>query len=169
VSWPFVCLRNRFRFTRWKALVALIGLIFAVGPSISQADAPTVPAPITSKLLIAPSSSKLAGGTAKLIVGSLSRRGSTYVGDYRIRVFPYFFKNETGRLLIKVSETALRQMVSGGVTSFTGRATTNGSGLTRKITAQATPSGGGRGALTFAVTTENGPLVFNTSYLIAQP
>ena len=92
-----------------------------------------------------------------------------YEGDYRIKVFPYFFKNETGRLFVNVSEAGLRQMVGGGVTRFTGRATTNGSGLTRKITAKATPAGGGRGALTFTVATENGPLVFNTSYRIAQP
>lgn len=92
-----------------------------------------------------------------------------YEGDYRIKVFPYVFKNETGRLFVNVSEAGLRQMVGGGVTRFTGRATTNGSGLTREITAKATPAGGGRGALTFTVATEDGPLVFNTSFRIAQP
>jgi len=36
-----------------------------------------------------------------------------YEGDYRIKVFPYFFKNETGRLFVNVSEAGLRQMVGG--------------------------------------------------------
>ena len=124
---------------------------------------------INAKLFIAPSSSKLAGGVAKLLVGTLSRDALEYVGDYRIKVFPYFFKNESGRLFIKVSEPALRRMVGGHVTSFSGHAKTNGTGLTRKIIAQARPSADGIGALTFTVFTENGPLVFNTSYRIDQP
>lgn len=122
---------------------------------------------ITSRLIVAPSSSKLAGGTAKLIVGVMSREGSTYIGEYRIRVFPYFFKNEKGRLSIDVSEPALHRMVGGHVTHFAGRATTNGSGLTRRVTARAMPAAKDHGALTFTVATENGPLVFNTSYRIA--
>ena len=64
---------------------------------------------ITSKMFVEPSSSKLAGGTAKLVVGVLSRDDSSYTGEYRIRVFPYWFKNESGKLLIKVSETSLRR------------------------------------------------------------
>lgn len=106
------------------------------------------------------------GGTAKLVVGTLSRNGLAYVGDYRIKVVPYFFKNETGKLSIKVPDVALDHMVSGAVTNFNGRATTNGSGLTRRVTAKAMPSTNDRGELTFTVVTENGPLVFNTSYRI---
>ncbi|MEO8043567.1 MAG: hypothetical protein ABI674_01560 [Spartobacteria bacterium] len=122
---------------------------------------------ITSNLLVAPSSSKLAGGTAKLDVGVLSREDSAYTGEYRIKVFPYFFKSETGKLLIKVSETSLRRMIEGDVTSFAGRAITDGTGETRKITAKVRPAANDRGALTFTVATENGPLVFNTSYRIS--
>lgn len=101
-----------------------------------------------------------------MAVDPLSRNGSTYVGKYRIKVFPYFFKNESGRLLIEVSEPQLRQMMGGGETSFVGRAKANGGEVTHKITAKASPKGDGVGALTFTVSTDNGPLVFNTSYRI---
>lgn len=146
-------------------------MLLAQGLTIAKADNPPrhLPERINSKLFIAPSSSKLSGGVAKLVVGTLSRDAFEYVGNYRIRVFPYFFKNESGRLFIKVSEAALRRMVRGHVTNFSGHARTHGSGLTRKISAQARPSKNGRGSLTFTVETENGPLVFNTSYRIDPP
>lgn len=121
---------------------------------------------ITSRLIVAPSSSSLAGGTAKLVVGVLSREDSAYTGLYRIKVFPYFFKSESGKLLIKVSETSLRRMIEGDATSFAGRAITDGTGETRRVTAQVLPAASDHGALTFTVATENGPLVFNTSYRI---
>ncbi len=153
------------RYGLGAVLVLLLGQPTAEARPGSAAP----PGRITSKLVVAPSSSKLAGGTAKLVVGTLSRDGFTYVGDYRIKVFPYFFKNESGRLSIKVSENALRRMVGGQTTSFAGRATTHGSGLTRKITARAIPAAKDHGALTFTVATENGPLVFDTSYRIVPP
>ncbi len=121
------------------------------------------------QLVIAPSSSKLAGGTAKLDVNPLSRRGAKYVGDYRIKIFPYFFMNETGQLFIEVSDPQFQQMVSGGVTSFTGQAQANGSDITHQITARVNPAKDGGGALTFTVSTDNGPLVFNTSYRMVAP
>ncbi|MEO7723665.1 MAG: hypothetical protein ABIU29_03120 [Chthoniobacterales bacterium] len=144
--------------SKWTAI-----LVFALGLADLRADA------ITSKLLVAPSSSKLAGGTAKLIVGVLSREDSSYTGEYRIRVFPYFFKSETGKLLIGVSETSFRRMIEGDATSFAGRAITDGTGETRQVTAKVLPAASDHGALTFTVATENGPLVFNTSYRIASP
>ncbi len=142
---------------KWLAL-----LFFALGQPGAIGDG------VTSKLLVAPSRGKLAGGTASLVVGVLSRSESAYVGEYRIKVFPYFFKNESGKLLIKVSDTSLRQMIDGDATSLMGRAITDGTGETRKITAEVLPSASdhGHGSLTFTVATENGPLVFNTSYRI---
>ncbi|MEO5719616.1 MAG: hypothetical protein ABIR29_13740 [Chthoniobacterales bacterium] len=126
---------------------------------------------ITSRMFVEPSSSKLAGGTAHLVVGVLNRHDSSYTGNYRIKVFPYFFKSESGKLLIKVSEPLLKRMIAGGATSFAGSAITDGTGETRKITAKARPAASDprAGALTFTVATENGPLVFNTSYRIGRP
>ena len=154
-----------------KRLSSLIGSILALGLAAAAAEIPLSDSAdrISSILVIAPSSSKLAGGTAKLAAGPLNRDGSLYVGDYRIKVFPYFFKNESGRLFIKVSEVALQRMTHGLTAKFVGHARTNVSGLTRGVTAKAMPSANDHGALTFTVATDHGPLVFNTSYRIAQP
>ena len=154
-----------------KLISRLGALLLVLGLTAARADTPPLHLPerINSKLFIAPSSSKLAGGVAKLVVGPLRRDALEYVGDYRIKVIPYFFKNESGRLFIKVSERSLHRMVQGHVTGFSGHAETSGSGLTRKITARAIPTANGCGALTFTVATENGPLVFNTSYRIDKP
>ena len=154
-----------------KLLSPIVGSLLGLGLSVAAAETPpSHPAGrITSRLLIAPSSSRLAGGTAKLAAGPLSRDGSLYVGDYRIKVFPYFFKSESGRLFIRVSESALRRMMMGLPAGFVGHSKTNGSGLTRGITAKAMPTANDRGALAFTVATENGPLVFNTSYRIIKP
>lgn len=150
--------------------VAFVLLLLMAGERVVQASHFGVPDKrITSSLIIAPSSSKLAGGSAKLVVGLLTRAGSTYIGDYRIKVFPYFFKNESGRLSINISEMMLRRMVGGHTTDFTGRAVTNGTGETRRVNARAMPTAKNKGALTFTVATENGPLVFHTSYRIAPP
>jgi len=123
---------------------------------------------VTKKFLIAPSSSSLAGGTAKLVVGALSREPGTFVGDYRIKVFPYFFKSESGRLSMQVSDLALRKLTQGVAVELAGRATTNVTGKTRAIMAWAKPSANDCGALIFAVTTINGKLIFNTSYRLEE-
>jgi len=120
-------------------------------------------------LLVEPSSSKLAGGTAKLAVDVLRRNGAAYVGGYQIKIFPYFFMNESGQFEIEVSEPQLQKMIGGGVVNFTGHAQAKGSEIIHKITATAKAAGDGRGALTFTVATDNGPIVFNTSYRMIGP
>lgn len=152
---------------RWRLSAALI-LILLLG---SGADfAPAVAAGIgDSNFSVATSSSSLAGGTAKLIVGTLHREGDNYVGGYRLKVFPYFFKSEKGRLFIGVSAPALRRIRRGRAIIFAGQASAEGTALTRKIVGKATPSGNDHGSLNFTITTENGPLIFNTSYRLVKP
>lgn len=142
----------------------LTALPFVLGSSSCLAESSASSEQTIPRLVIEPSSSSLAGGTAKLAVDPLSREGAKFVGGYRIQVFPYFFKSETGQLFIKVSDTQLRQMLDGSETSFVGQAQKNGSEITHKIAAKASPKNNDSGALTFTVSTDSGPLVFNTSY-----
>src|SRR5712691_1190589 len=98
---------------RQLALILLLSC-WAHSLAIAQSPSPTNQSRAdTRKFLIAPSSSSLSGGTARLIVGALSREPGTYTGDYRIKVFPYFFKSETGRLSMQVSDPALRKLTQG--------------------------------------------------------
>ena len=153
----------RAKAYRTFGLVLGLSLVLASLPLLRAESDPQGTDP---QLVIAASSSRLAGGTANLDVNPLRRAGDSYVGEYQIKVIPYFFKNEKGQLHIDVSPTQLQKMLGGTITSFTGLAQAKGSEITHKISAKATPSQDGRGALTFTVATDSGPLVFDTSYQI---
>ncbi len=144
----------------------IVLLLLGLGADFAPALAAGIGDP---DLSVATSSSTLAGGTAKLIVGTLRREGENYVGGYRVKVFPYFFKSEKGRLFITISDSALRRIRRGRAITFAGHASAEGTALTRKIAGKATPSGKDGGNLTFTIFTENGPLVFNTSYRLMKP
>ena len=55
--------------------------------------------PVKRKLFIDPSSTSVRLGKATLIVSPLTRRGGNYIGDYQLKVRPYFFKSEPGSLV----------------------------------------------------------------------
>ena len=56
------------------------------------------------KLVIGPSSTSVALGKASLIVSPLTHRDGSYVGDYQLKVKPYFFKSEKGSLVLAASD-----------------------------------------------------------------
>ena len=121
--------------------------------------------PVTRKLFIDPSSTSVRLGKATLIVSPLSRRGGDYIGDYQLKVRPYFFKSETGSLVLGASEDFVRRLQSGRAIDFTGKAVTREDGTTHVVLGRATPSSGQRGTVTFSIVTEkNAKIVFKTSY-----
>ena len=76
----------------------------------------------TRKLFIDPSSTSVAlRGKASLIVSPLTHRDGNYVGDYQLKVRPYFFKSEKGSLLLAASDDAVRKLQAGTAINFTGR------------------------------------------------
>ena len=77
--------------------------------------------PVTRKLFIDPSSTSVRLGKATLIVGPLTRRGGNYIGDYQLKVRPYFFKSETGTLVLGASEDFVRRLQSGRAIDFPAR------------------------------------------------
>ena len=53
----------------------------------------------TERVLIIDSSSMpVAAGKATLTIGPLKRVNGVYTGNYAVKLFPYFFKNEKGTL-----------------------------------------------------------------------
>ena len=121
--------------------------------------------PVTRKLFIDPSSTSVRLGKATLIVSPLTRRGGNYIGDYQLKVRPYFFKSETGSLVLGASEDFVRRLQSGRVTDFTGKAVTREDGTTHLVLGRATPLSGDRGTVTFSIVTEkNAKIIFKTSY-----
>ena len=122
--------------------------------------------PVTRKLFIDPSSTSIRLGKATLIVSPLTRRGGNYIGDYQLKVRPYFFKSETGSLVLVASDDFVRRLQSGRAIDFTGKAVTREDGTTHVVLGRATPLSGDRGTVTFSIVTEkNAKIIFKTSYL----
>jgi hypothetical protein len=120
---------------------------------------------VTRKLFISPSSTSVAlGGKASLIVSPLTHRSGNYVGDYHLKVRPYFFKSEKGSLLLAASDDAVRKLQAGTAINFTGKAVTHKDGRTHIVLGRATPSSADRGSVTFSIVTDDGRMVFNASY-----
>jgi hypothetical protein len=114
----------------------------ATNPIISQTTpASTNSAPNFQTLMIDSSSMPVDAGTATLIIGALQRANGVYAGNYQIKVFPWFLKNENGTLAINVSDESLAMINHGKVAAITGTATTSGTGgKSRPIGATATPA-----------------------------
>lgn len=119
---------------------------------------------VTRKLLIDPSSTSVALGKANLIVSPLTHRNGNYVGDYRLKVKPYFFKSEEGTLLLAASVESVRKLQAGTAIDFSGRAVTRKDGEIHVVLGRASPLSNDRGNVTFSIITDNGKMVFNTSY-----
>jgi hypothetical protein len=119
---------------------------------------------VTRKLCIDPSATSVALGKASLTVSQLTHRDGNYVGDYQLKVKPYFFKSEKGRLLLAASDDSVRKLQTGTAMDFTGKAVTHRDGRIHVVLGKAIPSSGDRGSVTFSIITDNGKLVFKTSY-----
>jgi hypothetical protein len=134
--------------------------------SVVHAERPDSTAGTSSagKLVIGPSSASVAMGKASLIVSPLTHRDGNYVGDYQLKVRPYFFKSEKGSLLLAASDDAVRKLQAGTAINFTGQAVTHKDGRTHIVLGRATPSSRDRGSVTFSIVTDDARIVFNTSY-----
>ncbi len=116
-------------------------------------------------LLIAPSSMPIAAGKATLTIGELHRTGGVYTGEYKIKLFPYIFKNEKGRLEIIVSDESMAAINEGKVAAIIGTATTSGkNGKSRHIDATATPTDVDHGTLKLWFMAGDRKMTFNPSY-----
>ena len=153
------------RLTITVFLFLILGATSGVYAQRSKAPAQT-PDPVTRKLVIDPSSTSVPLGKARLIVSPLTRRGGNYVGDYQLKVRPYFFKSETGTLILGASEDSVRDLQAGRAPiEFTGRALTREDGTTHMVLGRATPSSAGdHGSVTFSIVTEKGKFIFKPSY-----
>lgn len=120
------------------------------------------------RMFVDPSSTTVALGKVGLTVSPLSRKEKFYVGNYQIKVTPYFFKSEKGVLVLGNGEDLLGKLAAGTAVTFTGKATSSKDGKVKVVNGKATPTANDRGAVSFSVITENGPMAFITSYRLGQ-
>jgi hypothetical protein len=141
----------------------ILGVTSCIYAETSNSTAETSNA-VTRKLFVDPSSTSIALGKASLIVSPLTHRDGDYVGDYQLKVRPYFFKSEKGALFLVAADDLIRKLQAGTAIDFTGKAVTRKDGKTHVVLGKATPSSRDRGSVTFSIITDNGKMVFNTSY-----
>lgn len=151
-----------------KQLLIVLALVAAMGGDALAAPAATNSVTGSRLLMIDSSSMSVGGGQVTLIIGALRRADGVYAGDYKIKVFPYFLKNEKGRLAIVVSDAALAAVNAGKVAAITGSATTSGQGgRSRPIEATATPVDLNRGQLKLWFTAGSRKMIFEPAYHFA--
>src|ERR1035438_962868 len=131
-----------------KRITFLLALL-AAGWSAAHAASPSTNSASSNRILMIDASSMpVAEGKATLTIGALKRADGIYTGDYKIKVFPYFLKNEKGRLAIVVSDKSQAAVTHGIVAAIIGTATTSGKGgKARHIEATATPINRDHGTL----------------------
>jgi hypothetical protein len=149
--------------------MTLLALVAAGCGDTHAAPGPTNSAVAERLLLIGPSSMPVAAGKATLIIGALQRTDGIYAGDYKIKVSPYFFKNEKGRLAIVVSDESLAQITQGKVATVIGTATTNGrGGRSRHVEAMATPADLNHGTIKLWFIAGSRTMIFEPAYDFAE-
>jgi hypothetical protein len=148
-----------------KRITLLLVLLVADWGNAQTAPEAGNSSPASRILLIDSSSMSIGTGKATLIIGPLQRTNGVYTGDYRLKVFPYFFKNEKGRLAIVVSDKSLTESSQGKVVAITGTATINGkNGKCRPIGAIATPVDQDHGTLKLWFTAGSRKMIFEPAY-----
>lgn len=151
-----------------KRLILLLALVATGWSAAFAASASTNSAGENRILLIDPSSMPMTAAKATLIIGPLQRTNGVYAGAYKLKVFPYFFKNENGRLAIVVSDASLAKAAQGKVVAITGTATTSGKGgKCRPITALATPVNLDHGTLKLWFMAGTRKMIFTPAYHFA--
>jgi hypothetical protein len=179
VGTKFACeplLREPWKVSTKRVIFITVGVVLlAVGVVCFQfyfAGMP--PAPVSdfanaagapaARFVIAPCSTPVTGGKASLVIGSLQGKDETYVGNYELKVTPYFFMNETGSLSMTLPMEAARKLDQGLPVAATGQAVTKKNGKTRKVNATLTPTTKDADSVTFAFTGESTNLIFKSTY-----
>jgi hypothetical protein len=151
-----------------KRTIVLLVLLAAGWSAAHAAELSTNFAPANRILMIDSSSMPVAAGKATLIIGALQRTNGVYTGDYKLKVFPYFLKNEKGRLAIVVSDESLAEANQGKVVAITGTATASGQGgRSLPIAAIATPVNMDHGTLKLWFTAGSRKMIFEPAYHFA--
>jgi hypothetical protein len=151
-----------------KRMLILLALLPA-GLGLAQTGAVSTNSAVADRILMVDASSMpVAGGKATLTVGPLRRTNDVYTGNYKLKVFPYFFKNNSGRLAIMVSDEAVADISAGKAIAVIGTATTsNRSGRILHIDATATPVDINHGALKLWFMVGDRKMIFQPAYHLA--
>ena len=152
-----------------KRIIFLLALLAVGWGTAFGASALTNSAVAERILIINSSSMPLTVGKATLIVDPLQRTNGVYAGNYKLKVFPYFWKNKNGRIAIAVSDASLAEINQGKVTAIAGTATASGkNGKCRHVDATVTPADRNHGTLKVWFVAEDKKMVFTPAYRLVE-
>ena len=115
-------------------------------------------------LILENSTMPLTTAKATLIIGPLTRTNNVYVGDFKVNIFPYFFKSDRGRLAIKAPDETLAAFNQGKVVTVTGTSTSNKDGIVRHIEITATPQDCEHGTISLWFMAGDQKMIFTPIY-----
>ena len=143
---------------------------FALLPTLTLvADVTTGDAASTNRLLVIErSSTRVSAAKATLTIEPLVRTNQIFAGNYDVKVSPFFFKSESGKLEIHVPDESLAKATNGVPVEITGTALTNGENVKRKVNAIATPIDNTQGKLKVWFLADNREMVFQTTYRLVE-
>lgn len=148
-----------------RFLVKLLTIhLFVCLMSVQGEEAPPSKAASLPSIVVAPSKSRLTMAEASLIVGELSHENGAFRGDYAIKITPFAFKNEEGRLDLKITKADALKLSQGQAVEFSGTATSNKRNKEQGVKGKTEPTGATGGNVSFVVTTSDRQIVFNTTY-----
>jgi hypothetical protein len=146
-------------------LAFVLALILAVplaGGMPSNSDS-------TNRLLVIErSSTRVSAARATLTIEPLVRTNQIFAGNYDVKVSPFFFKSESGKLEINVPDESLAKATNGVPVQITGTALTNGEKVKRKVNAIATPIDKTQGKLKVWFLADEREMVFQTTYRLVE-
>jgi hypothetical protein len=135
--------------------------------AIQAAPTATNSAAASRVLILENSTMPLTTAKATLIIGPLTRTNGVYVGDFKVKVFPYFFKSDRGRLAINVPDKALAAMIQGKTVAITGTSTSTKNGTVRHIEITATPKDRNHGTVSLWFMVGDEKMIFTPAYYFA--
>lgn len=165
-------MRTNIRVITLKVRFIVLGFLILLSSDILNAQEvappPTTAVGISRRMFIDPSATTVSLGKVNLLVRPLTRKGKFYVGDYQLKVVPYFFKSEKGMLELEAPDEDVQKLAEGIAVDFKGKATNTKNGRPKAIIGKITPSDKVKGTVIFSVETDNGQMVFKTSYHFAE-
>ena len=138
-------------------------LLLASGGGAAQA-APPAARPASRMLILENSTMPLPTARATLIIGPLTRTKGVYAGDFKVKVFPFFFKSDRGRLAINIPDEALAAADQGKTVSFSGTSTSAKNGIVRRIEITATPMDRDHGTVRLWFMAGDQKMIFTPAY-----
>ena len=115
-------------------------------------------------LILENSTLPLMTAKATLIVSPLTRTNGVYAGDFKVKIFPYFFRSDRGRLAINVSDTALAAVYEGKTVVVSGTSTSTKNGTVRHIEITATPKDRDHGTINLWFMVGDQKMIFTPAY-----